>query len=200
MADDTPLHPNRGRKDAGAYHHGDLRRALMAAAVAEIERVGPEFVNLSALAKSLGVSQPAPYRHFADREALLAAIARQGFEIYEANLEEAIASGSRFSAPRRIAEAHVAFGLAHPGLYRLMFAAYAAPADAAEDGPVSGAVLAFTRLLEAVRAIGYGQGARRRALRIWAAAHGLVMLAGQEAFAEDMAKTPLSALIDDIVA
>jgi len=193
MADDTPLKPNRGGKDAGAYHHGDLRRALIAAALAEVERVGPEVVNLSGLAKSLGVSQPAPYRHFADREALLAAVAAQGFETYDNSLDEAVAAGSRFSAPTRIAGAHVAFGIAHPGLYRLLFAPYPALPSPARDA-------AFTRLLEAVRAIGYGQGARKRALRIWAAAHGLVMLAGQPSFAEDVAGASLNALIDDIVA
>jgi AcrR family transcriptional regulator len=193
MVDDTPLEPNRGGKDAGAYHHGDLRRALVAAALAEVERVGPEFVNLSGLAKSLGVSQPAPYRHFADREALLTAVAAQGFETYNAALDDAVASGSRFAAPTRIARAHVAFGLAHPGLYRLMFAPYPASENAAGQD-------AFARLFEAVRAIGYGQGARRRALRIWAAAHGLIMLAGQAGFGEDVAGTSLTALIEDIVA
>jgi AcrR family transcriptional regulator len=193
MVDDTHLRPNRGGKDAGAYHHGDLRRALMDAALAEVERVGPDLVNLSGLAKSLGVSQPAPYRHFADREALLAAVAARGFESYDAALDEAVASGSRFAAPTRIAAAHVSFGLAHPGLYRLMFAPY----PAAED---HGGEAAFARLLEAVRAIGYGQGARRRALRIWAAAHGLIMLAGQPGFGADVAGTSLTALIDDIVA
>jgi len=193
MTDDTQPDPNRGGKDAGAYHHGDLRRALLAAAVAEVERVGPEFVNLSGLAKSLGVSQPAPYRHFAHREALLAAVAAQGFEVYDASLEEAVVAGSRFSASTRIAAAHVAFGLAHPGLYRLMFAPYAPFASESREA-------AFARLLEAVRAIGYGQGARKRALRIWAAAHGLVMLAGQPGFAQDVAEASLNALIDDIVA
>jgi AcrR family transcriptional regulator len=193
MADDTPSQPNRGGKDAGAYHHGDLRRALMAAALAEIERVGPEFVNLSGLAKSLGVSQPAPYRHFADREALLAAVAAQGFETYDAALDDAAASGSRFAAPTRIVKAHVSFGLAHPGLYRLMFAPFPAMESPGRDA-------AFARLLEAVRAIGYGQGARRRALRIWAAAHGLILLAGQPGFGADVAGTSLTTVIEDMLA
>jgi AcrR family transcriptional regulator len=193
MADDTPLKPDRGGKDAGAYHHGDLRRALIAAALAEVEKVGPESVNLSGLAKALGVSQPAPYRHFADREALLAAVAAQGFELYDAALDEAVAAGSRFSSSKRVAAAHVTFGFAHPGLYRLMFAPYPALASPARDA-------AFARLLEAVRAIGYGQGARKRALRIWAAAHGLVMLAGQPGFEQDVTGASLTSLIDDFVA
>jgi len=53
------------RKPLHIYHHGDLRDALVQAALAEAERGGPEAINISALAKKLGVSQPAPYKHFA---------------------------------------------------------------------------------------------------------------------------------------
>jgi AcrR family transcriptional regulator len=63
-----------------SYHHGDLRAALIAAAGVEIERIGYENLSLRELAASLGVSRAAPYRHFADRRALLAAIAAEGFE------------------------------------------------------------------------------------------------------------------------
>ena len=65
--------PRLDRKSLNTYHHGDLRDALVEAAFQEAERGGPEAINISALAKKLGVSQPAPYRHFADREALLEA-------------------------------------------------------------------------------------------------------------------------------
>jgi len=66
--------PRLVRKALNTYHHGDLRDALVQAAFQEAEHGGPEAVNISALAKKLGVSQPAPYRHFADREALLEAV------------------------------------------------------------------------------------------------------------------------------
>ena len=56
-------------KPLNTYHHGDLRDALVQAALQEAELGGPEAISISALAKKLGVSQPAPYKHFADREA-----------------------------------------------------------------------------------------------------------------------------------
>jgi AcrR family transcriptional regulator len=187
--------PDRGGKASGAYHHGDLRQALLAAARAEVAREGPEQVSLSGLARSLGVSQPAPYRHFADRETLLAAVAGEGFDLYETRIREALAGASRFVAPSRIARAHIVFGLAERGLYRLMFAP---PAPWRGETAARGEA-AFERLLQAVRDIGYGQGARRRAVRIWAAAHGLVMIADQGPFARDLAADALSALIEDVV-
>ncbi|MBV9511686.1 MAG: helix-turn-helix transcriptional regulator, partial [Caulobacteraceae bacterium] len=67
-------------KAVDAYHHGDLRSALIAAAREALETAAPETVSLKALAARLGVSQPAPYRHFESREALLAAVAADGFE------------------------------------------------------------------------------------------------------------------------
>ncbi len=67
-------------KNESSYHHGDLRAALIKAAAAEIERGGYENLSLRELAQSLGVSRAAPYRHFADRRALLAAVASDGFD------------------------------------------------------------------------------------------------------------------------
>ena len=75
------------RKPLNTYHHGDLRDALVQAALQEAERGGPEAVSISALAKKLGVSQPAPYKHFADREALLAAAAAEAFRQLNATLD-----------------------------------------------------------------------------------------------------------------
>src|SRR5258708_33146001 len=68
------MSPRLARKPLNTYHHGDLRDALVQAALHEVELGGPEAVNISALAKKLGVSQPSPYRHFADIEALLTAV------------------------------------------------------------------------------------------------------------------------------
>src|ERR1700688_2340883 len=83
--------------DHPAYHHGDLRAALLRAAAAEIERGGYENLSLRELAESLGVSRAAPYRHFADRRALLAALAAAGFDELTAIYRNAIAAGK---APR----------------------------------------------------------------------------------------------------
>src|SRR6476619_1608166 len=93
------------RKPLNTYHHGDLRDALVHAAFQEAEQGGPEAINISALAKKLGVSQPAPYRHFADREALLEAVTAEAFRQFTATLREAIGKPSKQSKLSRFAQA-----------------------------------------------------------------------------------------------
>ena len=92
--------PRSARKPLNTYHHGDLRDALVQAALREVERGGPEAVSISALAKKLGVSQPAPYKHFADREALLAAVTAEAFRQFTAMLREQAARPSKRSTKR----------------------------------------------------------------------------------------------------
>jgi AcrR family transcriptional regulator len=109
-------------KNDSSYHHGDLRGALVKAAAAEIERGGYENLSLRELAESLGVSRAAPYRHFADRRALLAAVAADGFDRLTAIYRNAIANGktpqARLAAAGR---AYLAFAAERPQLFRLMF-------------------------------------------------------------------------------
>jgi AcrR family transcriptional regulator len=104
-----------------SYHHGDLRAALIAAAGVEIERIGYENLSLRELAASLGVSRAAPYRHFADRRALLAAIAAEGFERLASIYRNATGKTpeKRLTAAGR---AYLAFAAERPQLFRLMFA------------------------------------------------------------------------------
>lgn len=96
------------------YHHGDLRPALLAAAAQALEKDGPDGISLRELARRAGVSHTAPYRHFADRQALLAALAEEGFATLAAELD-----GKPW---RDQAVAYVRFALAHPARFRLMFA------------------------------------------------------------------------------
>ncbi len=99
-----------------AYHHGDLRAGLIRAATQLLDRKGMAGVSLREAARRAGVSHAAPYRHFADREALLAAVAAEGF----ARLGEAM----REAAPRgslALGEAYVRFAIERPSLYQLMF-------------------------------------------------------------------------------
>src|ERR1700704_4622289 len=114
--------PRLARKPPDTYHHGDLRDALVQAALQEAEQGGPEAISLKALAKKLGVSQPAPYRHFADREALLVAVTAEAFRQFSANLRESIGKPSKRSKLSRLAQTTLAFGLRRNGIYRLMFA------------------------------------------------------------------------------
>jgi AcrR family transcriptional regulator len=120
------------------YHHGDLRAALMRAAAAEIERGGYEQLSLRELAASLGVSRGAPYRHFADRRALLAALAAEGFDALTAIYRSAIAGAktpqARLDASGR---AYFAFAAERPQLFRLMFTS-----DLLVSGPRDPALIA----------------------------------------------------------
>src|SRR6201987_4983446 len=116
------MSPRLVRKPQNTYHHGDLRDALVQAALREAEREGPEAISIKALAKKLGVSQPAPYRHFVDREALLQAVTAEAFRQFNAVLREAIRKPSKRSKLSRFASAALDFGLRRNGIYRLMFA------------------------------------------------------------------------------
>ncbi len=104
------------------YHHGDLRRTLVRIARAQIAESGAHSMSLASLARRAGVSQPAPYRHFAHRNALLEAVTTEGFEEFAAALTAAAAAGGRDGALKAMALAYVAFGEVNIELYRLMFA------------------------------------------------------------------------------
>jgi AcrR family transcriptional regulator len=105
-----------------AYHHGDLKSALVTAALAAVEQGGGEAVSLRELAQSLGVSRAAPYRHFADRDALLAAVAARGFDELTALYELELAGpGDGRARLRRGLAAYLGFARARPGLHALMF-------------------------------------------------------------------------------
>lgn len=103
------------------YHHGDLRGALIGLALKALEKGGSEALALRSLAEQAGVSCMAPYRHFADKAALLEAVARQGF----ADLRDELNAVDDASDPQKALVAfgivYVRFACARPGLFRLMF-------------------------------------------------------------------------------
>ena len=187
------------RKPVNAYHHGDLREALIRAALQEAEQGGPEAISIKALAKQLGVSQPAPYRHFADREALLAAVAAEALRQLSAELRGAINKPSKRSKLSRFARAMLEFGLRRSGVFRLIFASRVL-ACAADDSELHAAAReAFALLVEALEAPAVGLLRERQALKIWASLHGVVMLAEQGLFTGEMAGTTREELVEDIV-
>src|SRR3954470_12614732 len=110
------------RKRAGSYHHGDLKAGLIDAASDILSREGPEALTLRAVARRAGVSQAAPYRHFADRRALVAAVAERGFERMQAAMMTAM-SADPAGRPglKQLAIAYVRFGHESPAEYRVMF-------------------------------------------------------------------------------
>lgn len=105
------------------YHHGNLRSALVDAALALIERQGPQGLSLSDAARSVGVTPAAVYRHFAGRDDLIAECARQGFDLFAEEMRRAWNDGrpNPLRAFEAVALAYLDFARDHPGHYMAMF-------------------------------------------------------------------------------
>jgi AcrR family transcriptional regulator len=170
----------RSRKRA--YHHGDLRRALLDEALALAAERGPSALNLREAARRAGVTEAAPYRHFRSKEALVAALAEEGFaallERVRAALRRAPAApAARLSA---LGVAYLRFALERPAHFRVMFGR-----DLARSHGFRGvgqlAQACFAELMgEVSRAQRSGRIAGRdprpAALALWSALHGLASL------------------------
>src|SRR5919106_1324781 len=113
---------DRGRSERG-YHHGNLKEALLQAALDLIAEKGPAGFTFAEAARSAGVSPAAPYRHFRDRDELLASIAQRGFEQFEALLTAAWDDGrpDTVTAFERVGRAYLAFAREEPAFYNAMF-------------------------------------------------------------------------------
>lgn len=107
-----------------SYHHGDLRNALVMAALELIQGVSPESLTLREVARRVGVNHRAVYRHFEDRMALFAAVAQQGYVDLLEGLRESLVGLPRTRPIARMEAmgvAYVSFAIDHPAHYRLMF-------------------------------------------------------------------------------
>src|ERR1700756_5122098 len=102
------------------YHHGDLRRALLNAADAVLERSGPSALSLRAVAREAGVSPAAPYHHFKDKDDLIAAVASEGFAQLHSAIEQAWRDAPEGASKRgTLGLAYIEFASRHPALYRI---------------------------------------------------------------------------------
>lgn len=182
------------------YHHGDLAEALAAAAGELIEEVGPARLSLSECCRRAGVSTAAPYKHFRDKDALIARVALEGF----AGLAEATAAArdARRDGPAvpRIAamgSAYVRFALARPGLFGLMFGA---GAEAGDDPALEAAGrTCFSMLTEEVAAAvgdADGERARRLSASLWTFVHGAAALAQGGNYEAAGIETDIDAMIE----
>jgi AcrR family transcriptional regulator len=164
------------------YHHGNLREALIEAARQLMEKRGPEGFSLTEAARLAGVSPAAPYRHFRDREALLAEVARSGFERFAGSLEEAWDEGrpTAIAALEKVGRAYLAFAREEPASYAAMFEAglsmddspdLKAAADRAFDVLRRACSLVAETLPEAARPPG-----DLMSLHVWAFTHGIATL------------------------
>lgn len=167
---------------APGYHHGDLRAALLDAAVALLEQGGVAALSLRAVARAAGVSAMAPYHHFQDRAALIAAVAAAGYDRLHAEKLAALAAAPDDPIARLAAGArnYVGFVIDNPALYRLMASPELAGRpheDLAKSAAAPAASLAA--LVAAARAAGQLGDADPAAvaLQLWALAHGLGQMA-----------------------
>jgi AcrR family transcriptional regulator len=165
----------RMAKAENAYHHGDLRAALIAAARHVLETARPEAITLKSLAHRLGVSQPAPYRHFANRGALLAAVATDGFERFRDALIAARDGAPENEVFLESCLAYLEFARANRGVYRLMFASQLLH-EADDEALDRASSAAFDFLLDGAARIAPPERARAIAVWIWSTLHGLAML------------------------
>jgi AcrR family transcriptional regulator len=187
--------PRRARTRR-TYHHGDLRRALVAAATTLLDRHGPAGVTLRGAARAAGVSQAAPYRHFASKEALLAAVAEAAFrglsEACEAAVRDAGARGPA-SQVDAVATAYVRFALRHPARYRLMWA----PAPRGRDHPALQAAARASGTALAGALAGEGRAnPPEKLLVLWSLLHGLTGLVLDEQIPHEiLATVPADVLV-----
>ncbi len=169
------------RKTNSPYHHGDLRRALLDEALVTISDEGVAGVTLRAIGARLGVSRSALYRHFADKRALLAAVATEGFRELRQQLVAAWETGGRNDgAFRAMGVAYVRFAVANPSHYRVMFGGFV-DIQAPDAELVVEAEGAFQALVDALAALQREAIVRRddtvlMARYVWALVHGIAML------------------------
>ena len=161
-----------------AYHHGELRESLLDAAEALLEQEGPAGLSLRKVGRQLGVSPGAPYRHFEDKDALLAALATGGFRKLRAAIlgdQDSAANGRE--RLRRAGIGYLGFASAHPELFRLMFGWMPARdvPELCEAGDA--AFAAFEGILEGCDEEGLlSRSVSEAGLLTWSAVHGAAFL------------------------
>lgn len=183
------------------YHHGNLREALIQAALELISEKGPAGFTFAEAARAAGVSPAAPYRHFRDRDALLADVAVRGFTAFEETLRTAWGAGH--PSPRvafdRVGRAYLTFARTQPAYFSAMFES----GLALEAHPAARAAgdRAFEVLREACDALAMTLPPAERpptlmmALHIWALAHGIATLFARA----DAARRPIPMAAEDLL-
>ena len=184
-----------------AYHHGNLREALIQAARDLIKEKGPAGFTFADAARSAGVSPAAPYRHFRDREALLADVAREGFQRFEAMLTTGWNGGmpDAMTAFNNVGKAYLAFARAEPAYYAAMFES-GRPPDLSPDLRAAsdrafGVLRAAADVLVTLLPAGKRPPALMMSLHIWSMSHGIASLFGRG----DAGRRPLPMTAEELL-
>jgi AcrR family transcriptional regulator len=176
---------SRDNRNGRGYHHGNLKEALIRAALELIAQKGPAGFTFAEAARWAGVSPAAPYRHFRDRDDLLIDVARRGFEQFADVLARAWAEGrpNPSTAFERIGRAYLEFARSEPAYYSAMFEG-GIPLDANPELKEAGE-RAFAVLRAAAETLIAEMPSQRRppalmmALHVWALSHGIASLFGR---------------------
>jgi AcrR family transcriptional regulator len=174
-----------GGQGPRGYHHGNLRETLVRAALELIAEKGPGGFTFADAARWAGVSPAAPYRHFRDRDELLADVARRGFELFTAALAKAWDDGRPdvMGAFDRLGKAYLAFAKAEPAYYSAMFEAGVALDTDPQLRPASEHSFAVLRAasekLVALMPAAGRPPALMVALHVWSMTHGIASLFGR---------------------
>ena len=183
------------------YHHGNLREALIQAALDLIAAKGPEGFTIAEAARLAGVSPAAPYRHFRDAQALLAEVATRGFDAFHDRLAAALAKAPAdpVRAAEAVGRAYLAFARQEPAFYAAMFEARIArepfPELQAAGDRAFGVLRALAERLTAAARIQPRPPALMIALHIWSTAHGIAALFGRA----DPSRRPLPMTTEDLL-
>jgi len=176
---------SKDEKGPRGYHHGNLKEALVRAALELIAQKGPAGFTFAEAARWAGVSPAAPYRHFRDRDELLANVALRGFELFETALARAWDNGKpdTSTAFDRLGKAYLAFARSEPAYYSAMFEAGISTASSPELREAGDR--AFAVLRAAAEKLCAEIPAQHRpptlmvALHIWSMSHGIASLFGR---------------------
>ena len=155
------------------YHHGNLRETLVAAALDRLQVEGPSALGLRELARGIGVSPSAPYRHFTDRQALLEAVAAEGFRRFSMAMNAAAADKPETEQLEAMARAYVRFAIDAPHLFRLMFST---EIEHRRDPALAAAAKTAYATLAAAAAREDVAASAKVAITAWAFVHGLSVL------------------------
>jgi AcrR family transcriptional regulator len=156
------------------YHHGDARNALLASAAELLEQVGAAGLSLRQLAEHAGLSRQAPYNHFENKEALLAELARDGFNQLATSLAASGNPKAR-NALARAAEAYIRRAQEAPALFRLMFSQELVDLSRFPAAAQAGTA-AFDKLKQIVAAFAPSDRVRELSLAAWSLVHGYATL------------------------